>query len=148
RGEFVGSFSRTSECANSCSDPQIPLDIQTHPITTSSRREIIDQPLVVQPSVRLNVESPDSSVAVQRGVAVHEIELLVVRSNGNAIGSLNGRLLQYPCNGAIGIDAVHALNIHFHVGSISVTGIGEIDPSLAINRQIVRTVVTLAFVSF
>src|SRR5262249_22136052 len=87
-------------------------------------------------------------VAALPGVAVDHVEGLVVRRDGDAVGTVDLLLRQHPPGLAPLVDAVDAFDVHLQVGAVgAVARVGEPDAPLAIDAAVVWAVVALAVVA-
>src|SRR5262249_4940075 len=117
-------------------------------VAASAFAEVENQALTAQDAVGRNIKRPDLSVATGPGVAVDDVERLVVGRDGQAIRALNERLAEDANDLAVGIDSVNGFGIELQRAEVvAVIGVGKPDAAECIHADVVRTVVTLALIT-
>ena len=82
-------------------------------------------------------------------MAIDDIESAIVGRDCQAVGALDLRLGQHTDDLAVGVEAVDRLVGHLEGRSICpIERIGKPDATLAVDHDVIRTVVALAFESF
>src|ERR1051325_2899151 len=69
--------------------PEVAVHVEAHAIAAAAFAEIVDKPLLGERAVGSDLEGPDLAIAARLGMAVDDVERLVVGTDGDAVGALD-----------------------------------------------------------
>src|SRR5262249_23387540 len=132
-GRVVEGFAGAAYDGDAGRDPEIAIHVELHAVAAAAFAEIVDEPLPLGRAVLGDVEGPDFAVAAGFRMAVDDVESLIVRRDGDAVGPLNFLLSKDARHLEVAVDSIDAVDVHLQVAAVgAVVGIGEPDAPLGI----------------